>query len=189
MTDPIRTVLIVSSTRQGRLGPTIAEWVLAEARQRDDLDVEVVDLAETMLPATLTYEPDESVKRFAATIDGADAFVIVVPEYNHGYPAPLKQAIDWLYAEWAAKPVALVTYGGISGGLRAGEQLRQVFAEVHAVVVRDTLSFHNADSSFDADGTPRNLEAVRHATTVLFDRLAWWGRSLRDARKSRPYAA
>ena len=189
MTDPIRTVLIVSSTRQGRLGPTIADWVFAEARQRDDLDVEVVDLAEAMLPATLTNEPDESVQRFAATIDAADAFIVVVPEYNHGYPAPLKQAIDWLYAEWAAKPVALVTYGGISGGLRAGEQLRQVFAEVHAVVVRDTVSFHGAGSSFEADGTPKDLGTVRQATAVLFDRLAWWGRGLREARTSRPYAA
>lgn len=189
MTDPVRTVLIVSSTRQGRLGPTIAEWVMGEARQREDLDVEVVDLAEAMLPATLTDEPDESVQRFAATIDAADAFVIVVPEYNQGYPASLKQAIDWLYAEWAAKPVALVTYGGISGGLRAGAQLRQVFAEVHAVVVRDTVSFHDAHLGFAADGAPKDLEAVRQATTVLFDRLVWWGRGLRDARTSRPYAA
>ncbi len=82
----------------------------------------------------------------------SDAFVIVTPEYDHGYPAALKFLIDSIYDPWQAKPVAFVSYGGISGGLRAVEQLRLVFAELHAVAIRDSVSFANVWAQFDADG-------------------------------------
>lgn len=84
-------------------------------------------------------------KRIAA----ADAVLIVTPEYNHSFPGPLKTSIDSLRDEWKAKPVGFVSYGGIGGGLRAVEALRLVFAELHAVTVRDTVSFHNPWSRFE----------------------------------------
>ena len=186
--DRIRTVLIIGSTREGRFGPTVAAWVAEHARARPDLDVDLLDLAEAGLPAVLQREPDLQVRRFAARIDQADALIVITPEYNHGYPAPLKQAIDWLRDEWAAKPVALVSYGGRSGGLRAVEQLRQVFAEVSAVPLRDTLSFHQAHTQFRPDGTLKDPAPVEAAAATLFDRLEWWARALREARQVRPYA-
>ncbi len=84
----------------------------------------------------------------------ADAFIIVTPEYNHGYTAALKELIDSCYEPWHAKPVGFISYGGVSGGLRAVEQLRQVFAELHTVTIRDTVSFSNVWAQFDAAGNP-----------------------------------
>src|SRR5690606_5287867 len=110
-------------------------------------------------------------------------------EYNHGYPAALKLAIDWLRDEWRAKPVGFVAYGGISGGLRAVEQLRLVFAELHAMTVRDVVSFHNAWDLFDAAGMPRDPEGCAAAARGMLDQLAWWARALHDARGQTARAA
>jgi NAD(P)H-dependent FMN reductase len=119
----------------------------------------------------------------------ADAFVVVTPEYNHSFPASLKNAIDWHFTQWQAKPVGFVSYGGMSGGLRAVEHLRQVFAELHAVTVRDTVSFHGAWAQFDAEGRPKELSACNAAAKTMLDQLAWWGHALRSARSERPYVA
>ena len=114
---------------------------------------------------------------------------MVTPEYNHSFPAPLKNAIDWHFKEWRAKPVGFVSYGGISGGLRAVEQLRQVFAELHAVTVRDTVSFHGAWTQFDSEGRLKDPERYEKGTQSMLDQLAWWGQALREARSQRPYVA
>ena len=82
--------------------------------------------------------------------------MIVTPEYNHSFPAALKNTIDWFRDEWQAKAAGFVSYGGMAGGQRAVEHLRQVFAELHAVTVRETLSFHMAWERFDEDGRPRD---------------------------------
>ncbi|GIE49630.1 FMN reductase [Amorphoplanes nipponensis] len=170
---PLRVAVIVASTREGRFGPTVAAWFAGEARRRADLDVQVVDLADA---ATVT-----------ARLGAADAFVVVTPEYNHSYPAPLKAVIDGHFREWLAKPVGFVSYGGLSGGLRAVEHLRPVFAELHAVTVRDTVSFHGGRSCFGPDGLPLDPEVPGAAAQLLLDRLAWWGLTLRDAHEARPY--
>jgi NAD(P)H-dependent FMN reductase len=131
--------VIVGSVREGRFGPVVADWFVSQAKQRDDLSVDVIDLADTQIPSA----------NFTSRIGAADAFVIVTPEYNHGYPGPLKTAIDSVDREWQAKPVGFVCCGGLSGGLRAVEQLRIVFAELHTVTIRDTVSFHGARARFD----------------------------------------
>lgn len=186
---PLRVAIIIGSTREGRIGPTVARWVSAQARQHADMDVDVVDLAEFGLPAVFSGSPDPAVTAFRARIDRADAFVVVTPEYNHGYPASLKQAIDLAYHEWRAKPVAFVSYGGRAGGVRAVEQLRQVFAELHAATVRDTVSFHGGRAAFDDAGDPRDPTGCAIAAQTMLDQLAWWAHALRDARTVRPYAA
>ncbi|WP_369822129.1 NADPH-dependent FMN reductase [Saccharomonospora sp. CUA-673] len=114
--------------------------------------------------------------------------VVVTPEYNHSYPAPLKAAIDYFHDEWRTKAVGFVAYGGMGGGLRAVEHLRTVFAELHAMTVRDTVSFHNFWDRFDDDGTPRDAESTAAAAKGMLNQLDWWGRALRDARSNRPYA-
>ncbi len=193
MNNPLRLAVIVSSTRDGRFGPVVASWFTGLAEQREDLAVTVVDLAETPLPVTMSGRPKpEDVALLSAVtprLAEADAFVVVTPEYNHSYPAALKNAIDWHFTQWQAKPVGFVSYGGVSGGLRAVEHLRQVFAELHAVTMRDTVSFHNAHGLFDGDGVPKEPVGCGRAAEVMLDQLTWWGHALRDANAKTPYAA
>lgn len=189
MDNPIRVAIIIGSTRDGRFGPTVARWFAEQAAQRDDLVVDLVDLVEMDLPAAYPKDFGAEVRAFLARLDEADAFVVVTPEYNHGYPAALKQAIDLGRREWQAKPVGFVSYGGMSGGLRAVEQLRQVFAELHAVTVRDTVSFHNFPQQFDPAGQPLDPVGTGAAAKKMLDQLAWWAAALKTARTTRPYAA
>jgi NAD(P)H-dependent FMN reductase len=181
--------IIVGSTRDGRFGSTVARWFVEQCAPRTDLTVDLIELADVGLPAVLPTGPDAAVAAFTERIDHADAIVVVTPEYNHGYPASLKQAIDVARREWHAKPVGFVSYGGISGGLRAVEQLRQVFAEVHAVTVRDTVSFHHAWQRFDSSGGPVDPDGCNNAAKLMLDQLTWWASALRVARASHPYAA
>ncbi|WP_435858010.1 NADPH-dependent FMN reductase [Streptomyces umbrinus] len=189
--EPLRIAVIVGSNREGRFGPVVAEWLLGRIRDRADLAVDVVDTADVHLPTALSYSPSAEVAaelgKVTPHLAAADAFVVLTPEYNHSFPASLKTLIDWHFHEWRAKPVAFVSYGGLSGGLRAVEQLRQVFAELHAVTVRDTVSFHNAGASFDDQGRHKDPSAPDTAAKVMLDQLAWWGLALREAKSVRPY--
>ena len=170
--------IIVASTRPGSSGPAIAGWIAETARRAAGFgNVEVLDLAAINLPFLDEPHHPKSGRytkahtiAWAHDIDTADALVIVTPEYNHGFPAPLKNAIDWHNKEWHAKPVGFVSYGGLSGGLRAVEQLRVVLAELHAVTIRDTVSFHGAWARFDADAKTKDpaADAAAKTSAVLF---------------------
>lgn len=186
----VRIAVIIGSVRTGRFGPTIARWFAGELAGRDDVTVDVVDLLGIDLSPALDGNPDDP--RHPATglrdrLAEADAFVVVTPEYNHSYPAGLKTAIDTVHAEWAAKPVGFVSYGGRSGGLRAVEHLRTVFVELHAAPVRDGVSLHDAWSQFDDAGRPVDDGAAAAAAATLTDQLVWWGRALRAARERGNY--
>lgn len=184
----IRLAIIIGSTRQGRFAPTVSGWFEAYARQRDDMTVDVIDLAEVRLPDVLVDTRSPEVTALSQRLAEADAFVVVTPEYNHSFPAALKNAIDWYSKEWHAKPVGFVSYGGLAGGVRAVEQLRQVFAELHAVTVRSSVSFHGAWSHFGPDGQLTDPKRHERAANAMLDQLAWWAQTLRDARRTRPYA-
>jgi NAD(P)H-dependent FMN reductase len=190
-TSPLRLAVICASVREGRFGPTVARWFADQARQRGDVEVDYIDLADHPLPSAPSQSPDDETSavlaRLTPRLENADAFVVVTPEYNHSYPASLKALIDWHYTQWRAKPVGLVSYGGLAGGLRAAEHLRPVFAELHAVTVREQVSFHNAWESFAEDGTLKDPEGPVAAAKTLLDQLAWWGEALREARQKRPY--
>jgi NAD(P)H-dependent FMN reductase len=189
-TPPLHVALLIGSTRTGRFGPVVAGWFAEQAARRDDLTLDVVDLRDAGLPDTLTDEGEdapEPVRALAPRLAAADAFVVVTAEYNHSFPAPLKTAVDWFVDEWRAKPVGFVSYGGRSGGLRAVEQLRLVFSELHAVTVRDTVAFANCRERFGDDGRPLDAAGSEAAAQGLLDQLAWWARALRDARTARPY--
>ncbi|MFF5262447.1 NADPH-dependent FMN reductase [Actinomadura viridis] len=190
---PLRIAIIVGSNRHGRFGPTVARWFIERATAHEGVHPDVIDLASLEVPGVLGTAPPPEVAgplaEATATLERSDAFVVITPEYNHSYPGALKNFIDLHYTQWQAKPVALVSYGGLAGGQRAAEHLRQVFAELHAVTVRDTVALVNAWERFDAEGRHKEaLEADAAAKTML-DRLAWWGHALRDARAVRPYAA
>lgn len=190
-----RLAVIVGSVREGRFGPVVASWFAGEAARFGGFDeVDVVDLADHRLPLVFPgfgTEPDAETARISGKLserlNAADAFVVVTPEYNHSFPASLKNAVDWFHAEWQAKPVGFVSYGGMSGGLRAVEQLRQIFAELHAVTVRDSLSFHSAWDRFDDDGRPHDAEGTSLAAKGMLGQLKWWADALSAARVRKPY--
>ncbi|MEV4435458.1 NAD(P)H-dependent oxidoreductase [Streptomyces sp. NPDC049555] len=191
---PYRLAVVVASTREGRFGPVVAAWLGRQLAGRDDVQVDVIDLADHPLSGHLSKEPDAQDTAVLAAVTprlaAADAFIVVTPEYNHSYPAPLKNLIDWHYTQWQAKPVAFVSYGGLSGGLRAVEHLRPVFAELHAVTIRETVSFHSPWGRLDTTGLHLDEEAgtaAAGAAKVMLDQLAWWAVSLREARAARPY--
>jgi NAD(P)H-dependent FMN reductase len=183
----LNLAIIIGSTREGRFGDTVGRWFAGEAARHGDFSTDLIDLAEIKLPPTHRARPTPDTAAFCARIGAADAFVIVTPEYNHSYPASLKHAIDQGYVEWMAKPVAFVSYGGTTGGVRAIEHLRNVFAELHATAVRDYLCFPTARRQFDADGQPVDPEGPRLAAKTLLDRLSWWADALRTAREAHPY--
>ncbi len=130
----MQTLLVVTaSTRPGRIAPTITRWFTQLATEHGGFEIKVADLGELNLPMMdephhprLRQYTHEHTKNWSAIVDEADAFVFVMPEYNYSFTAPLKNAIDYLYTEWAYKPVGFVSYGGISGGLRAVQDLKSV---------------------------------------------------------------
>ncbi|MEV0324014.1 NADPH-dependent FMN reductase [Streptomyces sp. NPDC050658] len=192
---PLQIAVVVGSTREGRFAPVVTRWLTGRLDRRDDMKADVVDLAETELPTALPAfggplppGAEEALALVSPRLDAADAFVFVTPEYNHSFPASLKNAIDWHNTQWHGKPVAFVSYGGLSGGLRAVEQLRVVMAELNATTIRNTVSFHNAYGLFGEDGAVDD-PAVDAAAEALLDQLAWWAHALRDAKSVRPYAA
>lgn len=138
--------LIIGSTRQNRLSPSIADWIKTQVAKNDELELEVIDLKELDLP--LFDEPtppsmapgvSPSAKSWAAKVSSADAFIILSPEYNAGYPGVLKNAIDYLKEEWHHRPVTIVTYG-FGGGVSSAAQLQQVFARIGSEIVESGVA-------------------------------------------------
>ncbi|WP_432146336.1 NADPH-dependent FMN reductase [Streptomyces sp. bgisy084] len=182
---PYRLAVIIGSNREGRFAPVIANWFTRHTEGHPHIDVDVIDL-DAVRPYELRHGSEEY-QTFAKRVDEADAFVVITPEYNHSFPAPLKHAIDLLHRQWQAKPVGFVSYGGISGGLRAVEQLRLVFAELHATTVRETVSFPLAGNLFDDTGHLHDPAPAAQAADALLRQLTWWAVALREARATRPY--
>ena len=181
--------IIVASTRDGRRGERVAAWFDGVARAREDMRIELLDLLawdlpwyrDAVVPPRGQYR-EEATLRWAAKVAEADGYVLVTPEYNHGYPAPLKNALDHLYAEWNHKPVTFVTYGGSAGGVRAAEQLVQVAVELKMAPLRPQVHIPMAARIFGRDASgevePRHVDAAN----VALRELAWWARALRAAR-------
>ncbi|MEV0646451.1 NAD(P)H-dependent oxidoreductase [Phytomonospora sp. NPDC050363] len=187
--DPLRVAVIIGSTREGRRGAAVARWFATHVHQHKAFVLDMVDLLDVPLPVRHSDETSPEVDAWAARIDGADAFVIVTPEYNHGYPAGLKHAIDLVVREWHAKPVAFVSYGGSARGLRAVDQLRQVFSELHTVTLRDSVSINVFGDELDDLGWVRDHSGAAVAAKTMLDRLDWWASALRTARVAEKYQA
>jgi NAD(P)H-dependent FMN reductase len=181
-------LVILSSTRESRFGPTVADWVMSRAAERTDMHARLADLRDFEMPYYNLdvngprVEPEMEPREWAKTVRSADAFVIVTPEYNYGYPAVLKSALDALYRPWNRKPVAFVSYGGWSGGTRAVQQLRQVVVELQMAPIRSSVVFQFARRLFDEEGHLREPEMFDTAVEAMFDDLVWWANALRDAR-------
>jgi len=187
MYGKIDVALIYGSTREGRFCDTVATWAGGQIASKSAFSLDVIDPAALALPTRRESRESAALSALTWRLEQADAFVVVTPEYNHGYPAALKFLIDSIYHPWQAKPVAFVSYGGISGGLRAVEQLRLVFAELHAVAIRDSVSFANVWERFDADGRLREPAPANKSMATVLAHLHWWATALRNARKAVPY--
>jgi len=187
MEDKIRVALIYGSARKGRFCDKVAAWAAEEISNHGGFSIEVIDPAIDGLGAQSSESASPGARSLWQRVADADAFVIVTPEYNHGYPAPLKSLIDSVGQEWHAKPAAFVSYGGASGGMRAVEQLRQVFAELHTVTVANSVSFAAAWEQFDEAGKLISPDRHRRAMSTMLTRLHWWAVALRTARRVDPY--
>lgn len=186
---PLNIAVIIGSTRQGRFGPVVAEWFAAHARARPDLAVDVVDLVDVELPAVHPSRPVAELDAWRTRLGRADGFVVVTPEYNHGYPAVLKNAIDSIYPEWVNKPVGFVSYGN-SGGARAIEQLRLVAIEMRMWPIRSAIHIPTAIYlAVMNEPVPPNLELFNplkegriNQVARFFDELLWAAQALTRAR-------
>ncbi|MFF0432067.1 NADPH-dependent FMN reductase [Streptomyces sp. NPDC004327] len=193
---PLRVAVLVGSVREGRQGGAVADWFLGVAERHGGMEFDVIDLAAVDLPLAMPgwgSAPNERAVAALAPVTpvlaAADAFVVITPEYNHSFPAALKNLIDWHQPQWQAKPVGFVSYGGLGGGVRAVEQLRTVFAELHAATVRDQVSLHGPWNGLGPDGTPLDGAIAEGAAKGMLGQLTWWGQALRTARTERPYQA
>ncbi|WBB74304.1 NAD(P)H-dependent oxidoreductase [Micromonospora sp. WMMD1128] len=185
--SPLTLAVLVGSVRQPRMGRMIADWFVDHAGRHDSLRIDLVDLAEVPLPLAYTPPGGNPASPIAGRLGAADAFVVVTPEYNHSFPAALKNAIDWHHREWVAKPVGFVSYGAGSGGIRAVEQLRLVFAELHATTTRSGVVLTAPWERLDRQGRLVADGPLERAADATLGELTWWGEALRAARRRRPY--
>jgi NAD(P)H-dependent FMN reductase len=176
--DVPRLLEIIASTRPGRVGLPVGEWFLGRARDHGGFEVELVDLAVLDLP--LLDEPTHPrlqqytqahTHRWSATVAAADAIVLVTAEYNYGYPAALKNAIDYLHHEWRHKPVGFVSYGGVAAGTRAVQQLKQVVQAVQMVAVSGAVNIPFVQQFLGEDGTVQANELMTDAAAAMLDEL------------------
>lgn len=180
-TTDLKIAMIIGSVRPERFAPVVARWATERITAHGGIDLDVIDLIDIDLPAGLDGTGDTDLLR--ERIGAADAFVVVTPEYNHGYPGYLKTAIDSVREEWANKPLAFVSYGGLAGGARSVEQLRTVFAELHVVTVREAILFPGVWELFDTEGRLVDHSRYERAAAAMLDQLTWWGAHLRAARQ------
>ncbi|HEV7176735.1 MAG TPA: NAD(P)H-dependent oxidoreductase [Solirubrobacteraceae bacterium] len=186
-----RLSIIIGSTRPGRAGLPIADWFTDRARGHGGFEVDVVDLAELNLP--MLDEPNhprlrqythQHTKDWSARVAGSDAFVIVTPEYNHGYSPAVKNAIDYLHHEWHYKPVGFVSYGGVAAGTRAMQQLKQVVTALRMLPLTDAVNIPFHTQFLDDDGRVQANEVMEQAADVMLDELVRVAAALRPLRES-----
>ncbi len=181
--------VITCTTREGRFGAKVADWVTGQLRDLDQADVELVDLDRFPLPffdasppaQTGRDYPNPEVAALGRTLDRADGYVVLTAEYNHGYPAVLKNAMDWTYVEWRRKPMSFVGWGSV-GGARAIEQLRQVAIEFEMAPLRHAVHVLPDVMAAARDAADDPFGPLEPKLKVLADDLTWWARALSDGR-------
>ena len=203
MVGKIRVKLILGSTRQGRFGEKPANWLYNEIKRdwSDSIDIELLDLRDYQMPFFDDPIPpsqhkgeykNQAVGKWAEKIRESDAFIIVTPEYNHGYPGALKNAMDWIYKEWNNKPVGFVSYGSALGA-RAIEQMRSVAVALQMAPIRNALHipsdvYANASAASDQAAVASAFGPIRKGpmgdrVAGFMDQLLWWAMALKSARE------
>ena len=188
MAKPVLQV-IIGSTRPGRVGSAVADWIIDRARARGDFEVEVTDLAVLNLPIfdepnhpRLRRYVNQHTKDWSEIVERSDAFIFVIPEYNYGFNAATKNAIDYLNQEWQNKPAGIVSYGGVAAGTRAAQMLKQVMSALKIVPVTDSVNIPFVGEKLDEDGRLKPNEIMEGAAAAMLDELARWTQALRPLR-------
>jgi len=190
-----RLMILVASTRPGRAGEPVADWFCKRAVEHGGFEVEVVDLAKLNLPfmdepnhPRLRQYVHQHTKDWSAMVERADAFVFVMPEYNYGFTAPLKNAIDYLHHEWAYKPVGFVSYGGVSAGTRAVQMMKQVVTTLKMMPINEAVSIPFVRQFINDDGKLVPNEVMNTAADQMLDELLRWAKALQPLREGEPVA-
>jgi len=189
----MHVAVITGTTREGRFSERVARWVVGHLGQRPGWEVEEIDLIDHQLPyfdgmspmRTPRQYPDDAVRRVGEAIDRADGFVVLAAEYNHGYPAVLKNMIDWTWIEWRRKPMTFVGWGNV-GGARAVEQLRLVAVELEVAPLRHAVHILPEVLIAARSASPDDLSIFEPLTPrldLLADDLDWWMQALTPARR------
>jgi NAD(P)H-dependent FMN reductase len=180
--------VIIASTRPGRIGEPFARWFVPIAEKHGAFEVEVVDLAEVDLPfmdepkhPRLGQYQHEHTRRWSATVGRADAFVFVTPEYNYGYNAVLKNAIDYLHKEWADKAVGFLSYGGVAAGTRSVQQLKQVLSALRMTTAVEAVNVPFAAQFLDDNREVQPNDVMLAAADAMLNELARLTALLRPA--------
>ena len=194
MSSKPKIALIIGSTRKTRFADIPAQWMLAQAKARADMDVELVDLRDFDLPlfdepASNAYMPSSNPAAVAwqKKVAGFDGYIFVVAEYNHSVTGALKNALDQAYVEWAHKPMAAIAYGSM-GGARALEHLRCIAVELQMVPVRNAVHIGGGDfwkvhPGMGGSGNLADIEATLLPSAKLtLDDLVWWAKATMAAR-------
>ncbi|HLS71993.1 MAG TPA: NAD(P)H-dependent oxidoreductase [Chitinophagaceae bacterium] len=183
--------IITSTTREGAQGIHVAHWLEKYLNASEkDLDIELLDLAKINLP--LMNEPNhprlqnyqhEHTKNWSNIIDSADAYIIVLGEYNYGYPAPIKNALDYLFNEWAYKPVGFVSYGGVSGGLRSTQMLKQVVTTLSMMPITPQVNIPFFSKLINEEGVFEPTDVIIKSADVMIKELKKWAINMKNMRK------
>lgn len=181
--------IITSTTREGRKGISVANWITAFAKQVDGFEVDLIDLKELDLP--FMNEPNhpslgkyqyEHTKNFSKIIGEADAFIIVLAEYNYGFPAPIKNAIDYLHKEWQYKPVGIVSYGGVSGGLRSSQMLKQVVTTLNMMPIPTQVTIPFFAKFIDKEEIFNANDIITDSAVLMLQELLKWSDTMKTMR-------
>lgn len=183
--------IIIASTRPGRKGISVANWFIEIAKKDTNFEVEVLDLEKINLPfldepqhPRLQEYTQEHTKEWSKKIDAADAFVFVFPEYNFSMPPTLSNAIDFLFKEWHYKPVGLVSYGGVSGGLRAAQMSKLQITTVKMMPITEAVSIPFFEKHIDENGNFISYEMADQSANVLLKELLKWTIALKTMRQN-----
>ncbi|MEM3839311.1 MAG: NAD(P)H-dependent oxidoreductase [Candidatus Micrarchaeaceae archaeon] len=198
--EKIRIKVILGSIRQGRFGERPARWITDELKKWENVETELLDLKDYPMPffdapvspAQMKRKyPNAAVQKWADKLNEADAFIIVAPEYNHGYSSVLKNALDWTYPEWNNKPVGFVSYGSANGA-RAVEQLRMVAIELKAVPISKSIHMgfdfvgkvwrDSSISNEELFAPLRKGSDGKDHLAEFIDNLLWMAKALKKAR-------
>ncbi len=184
----MKLTIVLASVREGRAGEAIAQWFVARAKEHGKFDVELADLKELNLP--LLSEPDhprlkkyihESSKRWSAIVGGSDAFVFVTPEYNYTMPPALVNALDTVYHEWTYKPVGFVSYGGVSGGMRAVQTAKLMVTGFKMMPMIEAVNIPFFSQLIEG-GVFKSNDVHDKAAPVMLDELLRWANALKPLR-------
>lgn len=188
----IKIQVILGSTRPNRQSEKVGKWVVEQISKNKEIETELIDLRDWSLPfynevsGLLSLKTELSVeiaKKWQQKVKEADGYIIVTPEYNHGYSAVLKNALDYAYYEWHNKPIGFVAYGAAVGGARAVEQLRLVAIELRMAPISEAIYIPLIWSAFDEKGNLKDEDSYNKRFDLLIEQLLWWTKALKAARE------